>query len=236
LNYNILLLPLLGGFLFIKNTNYYRFRAIRYNNQELLLFSAVAGLCGLVPAYLFTILMTALFPSFVEEWQSTVAFSYLGTGLLAFSILIIAILFERWYHDEEDMITGIIKEENDAMESIYLKSLQSQKLLSLTLRNNKVYVGFISQHFFTPYQPLQSVKIIPVVSGWRNKKHLQVSFETVYDPIVNFVDKSEFINLDINDFEIGIPISEIVSVNVFDFRIYNMFQEADSGQQQFDFK
>jgi hypothetical protein len=43
--YNLLLLPLLGGFLFIHLAHYFRFAAQRLDGYRLLLQSAIAGTC-----------------------------------------------------------------------------------------------------------------------------------------------------------------------------------------------
>lgn len=233
---NILLLPLLGGYLFIKNTFYFGLRAIRYNNQELLLSSAAAGLCALVPSYFITKILSSYAPEFTNSWSNILNFEYSGTALTALIILILAIFVERSFHEEESQIIKIIREDKDAIELILLKALQEEKLISITLKNNKVYVGFISQAFFPPYKNLQSLKIIPVISGYRKEENMHVIFTTVYDHIVNFVDRNETINLDIDDFQIGIPLSEITSVNIFDFRVYDLFQSTDVSQSQSNFK
>jgi hypothetical protein len=43
--YNLLLLPLLGGFLFIHLTHFFRFGAQRLDGYRLLFQSAIAGIC-----------------------------------------------------------------------------------------------------------------------------------------------------------------------------------------------
>jgi len=43
-----------------------------------------------------------------------------------------------------------------------------------------------------------------------------IEFTTAYDSVIKFTVEDENIELDINDFQIGIPISEIVMVNIFD--------------------
>ena len=50
--YNLLLLPLLGGFLFFHLTHYFRFGAQRLDGYRLLLQTAIAGTCLAVIAQL----------------------------------------------------------------------------------------------------------------------------------------------------------------------------------------
>lgn len=188
---NILLLPLIGGYLFIKNTHYFGLRAIRYNNQELLLSSAAAGLCALIPSYLITIILSYYAPELNNSWHNILNFAYSGTALGALVLLLLAIPIERLFNDEESQIKRIIEEDNDAIERISLKALQEEKLVSITLKSNKVYVGFISNTFFTPYRNLQSLRIIPVISGYRKEENMRIVFTTAYEYIIDFVDSNE---------------------------------------------
>jgi len=209
---------------------------MRYNNQELLLSSAAIGFAGLALAYLVVLLLSHFKPGLGRQWHQIFSFSYSGTAFIAFILLVAAVTIEWQMHDEEKQIIQIIEEENDAVETLFLKSLRESKLLSITLKNRKVYVGFISQNFFTPYRDLQSIKIIPVLSGVRSKEQLKIDFTTPYESIVDFAEDNDHLDLNPDDFQIGLPISEIVSVKTFDFRVYNMFQAADSSQMQFQFE
>jgi hypothetical protein len=117
---NIFLLPLLGGYIFIKKSTWFRFRSIRYNAQELILSSAVAGLIGVTFAFLITTLISNQFPGLDNWWKQYVEFNYLGTTLCAFITLVLAgYLPNRWI-EEENQIKKIIREDNDGIELILL--------------------------------------------------------------------------------------------------------------------
>jgi hypothetical protein len=120
-------------------------------------------------------------------------------------------------------IKEIIKEDNDGIELILLKALEEAKLVSITLKSGKVYVGFISQNFFNPWSEVKSIKVIPVYSGYRDKEDYHIVFTTSYDTVIRYTVESDEIELDIEDFQTGIPISEIVTVNIFDPRVYEQF-------------
>jgi len=228
---NIFLLPLLGGYIFIKKSTWFRFRSIRYNAQELILSAAVSGLIGVTIAFLITTLVSNSFPNIFIWWKEYVVFNYLGTALLAFITLVVAgYLPNRWI-DEEEQIKKIIREDNDGIELILLRALEDAKLVSITLKSRKVYIGFVSQNFFNPWAGVKSVTVIPVYSGYRDPEDFHIEFTTSYDAVIKYTVENDDINLDINDFQTGIPISEIVTVNIFDPQVYDRFANPgdDSG-------
>jgi hypothetical protein len=220
---NIFLLPLLGGYIFIKKSTWFRFISIRYNAQELILSSAVAGLIGVTTAFLITNAISIQFPDFYTWWQNHIHFNFLGTALLAFLLLVSAGFMPNRWIDEEEHIKKIIQEDNDGIELILLKALEEAKLVSITLKSRKIYIGFVSKNFFNPWTGVKSINIIPVYSGYRDEQDFHIEFTTSYDTVIKFTVESTDIELDIDDFQMGIPISEIVTVNIFDPRVYEKF-------------
>lgn len=229
---NIFLLPLLGGYIFIKNSTWFRFRAIRYNAQELLLSSAVAGLIGVTIAFLIATIISIQLPDIYSWWKSNIHFDFLGTALLAFLFLVTSGFIPNRWIDEEARIKEIIKEDNDGIELILLRALEGAKLVSITLKSRKVYIGFISQNFFNPWAGVKSIKVIPVYSGYRDETDFHIVFTTSYDTVIKYTVEDEDIELDINDFQMGIPISEIVTVNIFDPRVYEQFASPEKSDSQ----
>jgi len=183
---NIFLLPLLGGYIFIKKSTWFRYRSIRYNAQELVLSSAVAGLIGVSIAFLIATIISLQLPDFYSWWKSTIHFDFLGTALLAFLILVVGGVFPNKWIDEEARIKEIIKEDNDGIELILLRALEDAKLVSITLKSRKVYIGFISQNFFNPWTGVKSIKVIPVYSGFRDENDFHIEFTTTYDPVIKY--------------------------------------------------
>ena len=82
--FNVLLLPLLGGYFFITHWLPTRFATKRYAGERLLFHAAAAGLVWLVAAFLGVTLLNSLSPSVGVEWKKLVPFRYAGTSLLAF--------------------------------------------------------------------------------------------------------------------------------------------------------
>ncbi|MGI8617514.1 MAG: hypothetical protein ACR2L6_00290 [Gemmatimonadaceae bacterium] len=57
--FNVLLLPLLGGYVFITKWNKTRFDAKRYSGERLIFHAAIAGVAFLIVAYLLTRVVAA---------------------------------------------------------------------------------------------------------------------------------------------------------------------------------
>jgi hypothetical protein len=226
---NIFLLPLLGGYILIKKSTWFRFRTIRYNAQELILSSAVAGLIGFTFAFLLATAISIWIPDFYSWWKTTIPFEFLGTSLLAFLLLVAFGFFPNRWIDEEQQIKKIVRDDNDGIEWILLKALEEAKLVSITLKSRKVYIGFISQNFFSPWQGVKSIKVIPVYSGYRDEKDFHIVFTTSYDTVIKYTVEEDDIDLDIDDFQMGIPVSEMITVNIFDPRVYEQFSKPEDA-------
>ena len=87
--YNILLLPLIGGYWFIHLTYYTRYRAYTLSSYRLVLESATAGALLLLTAQLFVYMYIDLAQRIPElylimdSWRRVVPFPYVGTGSIA---------------------------------------------------------------------------------------------------------------------------------------------------------
>ena len=115
-------------------------------------------------------------------------------------------------------IKNSIVDKSDPLEMLLLEALITEKSISITLQNHKVYVGIITK-LFNPITPLKYINILPILSGYRDpttkKLYLPLNYQNVYSKIIK--DKA---TISIEDFQIIISVSEIISVNVFDWDIY----------------
>lgn len=174
------------------------------------------------------------YPGIYDWWKNHIFFDFLGTAVVAFIILVGAGILPNKWIDEEEKIKEIIREDNDGIELILLKALEEAKLVSITIKSGKVYVGFISHNFFNPWSELRSIKIIPVQSGFRDSDDHHIEFTTYYEEVIEFTEKSHEIEMDIEEFQMGIPIHEIVSINIFDPRVYEKFTPKTTSDQEPD--
>ena len=106
------------------------------------------------------------------------------------------------------------------------------KLLMITTKSNKVYIGYVSQLS----EPIGEsyVTILPNFSGYRNKENLKIEITTRYtDVIKKYVEEDRAEEID-KKLGIILPVSEILIVSKFDNEIFGRFNEnpAESEREQ----
>lgn len=247
--FNLLLLPLLGGFIFITKWNRLRYYTMRMDGQRLLLSSACAG-----AAFLFvsTLLVgigesTQVGQAINRVWHQTVPFEYSGRAALAFLLgTFLHLLLNRfWVKDKE--VQRVILDKADALEVMFRRAVGEKRLVAMTVKNNKVYVGRVTRNF-NPAFPLEHINIVPVLSGYRDPTDKRVLFNhfylEVYDKLraefeAELTQIAESNHLDVTnaevksqiqtqvekrmstaEFELVIPRGEIQSVNFFDQKVH----------------
>jgi hypothetical protein len=190
--YNLLLLPLLGGFLFVRYWNPTRYHALRAEKERLLILAALAGLASLILAFFIATALGALIPCrptlpcIPSWWSKNIPFDYSGTALLAF-----ALGATSWYplnfkFSRNAAIDRVIEEDKVPFELLLKKAQDKAKTVSVTMKNGKVYVGFVI-HAFHPAQPTRFIQILPTKSGYRNDTTMWLEFTTFYSEVLDKV-------------------------------------------------
>src|SRR5687768_11564363 len=117
--WNILLLPLIGGFVFIHWWNHTKFKALRLDKERLLLYAALAGAGLLALAFI----LTALIPPFIPcvTWFPCIPalpFPYISESSLALllGLLLPQLLNLKWKAEDES--ARYIREEGDPFEQL----------------------------------------------------------------------------------------------------------------------
>ena len=167
-----------------------------------------------------------------RQWKAFVPFDYSGTSLLAFSI---GGTFwwplnklKRFDRDEQALKT--IDDGNDFLEMMLAQAQRDLRLVSVVLKSRKVYVGFVTAGF-DPVNDRDYIQLLPLQSGYRDSKTLQLKITTdysqVYDRIVTkTIEPATF---DRDDFRVVIPVSEITSTSFFDEEAYPLFNPVSEG-------
>lgn len=196
--YNLLLLPLLGGYLFLRWWNPTRYHAMRAEKERLLIMAAIPGVVSLVLAFAIVKGLGALFPCanwpnipcLPSWWKSNVPFDYLGTSLVAFAIG--ATVWKPWNHffcPQQMAIDKVIDEDKIPFELLLKKAQDQTKTVSVTMSNGKVYVGWVT-HLFNPALPTNYIQILPLKSGYRDEETKWVVFTTFYSEAIDNLRKA----------------------------------------------
>jgi hypothetical protein len=145
--FNLLLLPLLGGFLFFSHWYRTAYFAKRQDKERLLLYSSLWGLLFLAASLLASTLIP-YFPKLVElrRWWAfnTPAIEYSGISSFAFllAMLTLGILnIAKSREAEKREGERVLMTYGGQLEKLLYRSLVEKKRVMVTLKNGKVYIG-----------------------------------------------------------------------------------------------
>ena len=226
-NIPLLLLPLLGGFVFIRNWYLTRWHTKRAEKERLLFHASLAGLGCLALA---TIIASV--PPFIPcicdwlclpTWWSWlhVPWEYAGTAILSF--LIGATLWKplNWFEDfrckgkaKEIEAARIIRDYGGPLEQTLYRSIEQEKLVMLTLTNGKVYIGRVAETF-VPDDRI--ILIYPTRSGYRDPNTQTLELTTPYDVAYKSIarDQPTTYREILADFRVAIPIEFVLSASLY---------------------
>ena len=231
--FNVLLLPLLGGYFFISYWNLTRFNAHRYSGERLLFHSAAAGVIFLTISFGISSAFVGWFPDVAASWQQRVPFEYAGTSLLAFATGAVAWwpLNKTPWFEKNKQATETIRRWNDFLEVMLEYAERELKLVSVALKSRKVYIGFVTGSF-DPMNDRKYIQLLPLQSGYRRSETLQLIITTDYSQVYNRIVQSEVDTnkIRIDNFKVVVPVSEIASINLFDQEAYGLFNPPPPEQ------
>lgn len=236
LSLNTILIPILGGFLFVKYSYLTRFRSIRDNGYVILFKSAVVGLVFYGVSLFFwrvAILDEKANPA-IPEWIHFLHDFLVYPELLPaiFSLFLMGFFTAaiNYALDKDEMKKRVIRQDDDAFEVTILNAYLNEKYLLVTLDNGKVYAGKVTDTYFRVNDEIRSILIAPFFSGYRNPDDLTLILTTFYGHIYRqIIRKPEEFDVKISDFSVAIRYDHIISVSPFDPNTYARFTEL--GEQ-----
>jgi hypothetical protein len=225
--FNLLLLPLLGGYIFARKYYRTRYTALRSENHRLLFLSAQYGLLFLGVAAtvrgIWTILRYLYPPLTIVNniWHIFFPFDFSGTAILA---LLIGATSWKYFNrrvDNDKEVDNPIREKGDPLEVLLKDAMRDTRPVLLTIKSGKVYVGTITATF-SPAYDVQSIKIMPILSGYRDPKDQTVAFTTDYFSLLTQIHEQDPSVSDKDRLDLGtvIPVNEIRSIGIFSLPAY----------------
>jgi len=102
----------------------------------------------------------------------------------------------------------------------------------LTIKSGKVYVGSVTANFNPAYE-VQSIEIMPILSGYRDPKDQTVTFTTDYFSLLTQIHDQDPNVTDQDRLDLGtvIPVDEIRSVGIFSLPAYKRHFSANKAVQ-----
>lgn len=214
---NLLILPLLGGFLFLHLCNFVKFWAQLLDGYRLLLYSALAGFMlsvfsrialvelGHMPAL-------ACLGGIWGRYAPQIEYVDTAVGALALGPVLACLwnLFEK----TPSAVSREINRRGNTLLKLLHRAVVGSSLISVTLDNRKWYVGYVTAS--PNLRPTEaSFDILPVISGYRDTATLETRRTTFYAEVLSRQD------IDPMDFAISIPFSCVKMASLFDPRLYD---------------
>ena len=235
---DLLIFPLLGGYLFLITFTITKFYHQRIEKQRLIFNSLIAAFLLCVIALILDNFV--LNHKFIVEFRNSLVklnpfgkLEYLNLSIFIFLVslpfawlinLFIPTKLSLWY---------VVERWGNQMEKQFWNSLNSvsdiDKLLMITTKSNKVYIAYVNEIS----EPIGDsyVTLIPNVSGYRDKDTQELKITTDYLSILEHYinqDQPELIDKKLG---ITIPVSEISMVSKFDDEIFTRFEGEDNEHE-----
>jgi hypothetical protein len=216
--YNLLLLPLIGGFLFVHLTHYFRFAAQRMDGYRLLFQSAIAGVAlsffGRVANVLLD--LTPFAAALRRIWTIFSPFPYSATSAISLLLGPIFALLVNLAINRERAKDMEIRAHGNSLQKLLHRGEKEKRLISVTLDSRKWYVGWVAES--PNLDPLeQYFRLLPFISGYRDKDALETRRTVYYEAVLkdNTLDQTEFV--------ITLPLKDVKIAGFFNDEVYDEF-------------
>lgn len=239
----LLILPLVGGYIFAYRWNVCRFHGAREEGHRLYFRAAFYAAWLFLVAILVRLYLISSWPAYIE-WEQDVrdaispAFKKEAGDPATFAIVcayaFIAGATGWWPMNaivgKSFWLRGVVAEDQ-TIEELLHRAVTRGLPVALTMDNKKVYVGFVMKS----YEPRSDsasrvVWIMPLMSGYRDD-HGKVEFTTFYDQVYAKLELDPAGAIP-RDFEIALPMVNVQSGNLFDPKAYREFQQLQHAMPE----
>ena len=226
MNLGLLLIPALGGYYLLSRSHISRYWVARQSGYKLFFSAAIAGAVLLAAARLVaTALPADILSPFVPAWRDYAPFEYAGTVAIS-AILAVAIpLVTNSFFDKNKRAMHAATAHGDLVECLIQEAVDSngRQLVEVSTKGSKCYIGFALESGMAAAGDAD-IAIVPVASGYRDSETRELRITMDYLPALQQSD------LEIAEFRVVIPLSEIASARRFDPDIYKLFDRQDTDR------
>lgn len=239
--YNLLILPLAGGYFILSNLLWFKYKYQRFDTSRLILNSIIAGviisICSFIVRVLFKIWFPAQYFNVCKllnklPFKRTEDNRYLWTLMFGFIAVIIlvylingVILFIWKYHG---VISKALDKHGDELEQLFRDSVNQALPVQITLKNEKVYLGLVEK--IPEPKKTNYIVLITLYSGYRQKDTKEMVLTTSYAPINELIESGE-IAPKTDKFRVIIKQDEILTAQPHDAVLYTQFIKTKSESE-----
>ena len=242
---SLILIPLLAGYAFSVSWAGSRYHIAREQGYHLYFRTAIYGILLSLIASLIHLYLVSQHPEFLSGLKNildgftpqrtdikatTVAVISIATMTLTIGLLLGHVLNLLPFSRRLLLHVAI---RNDDFERLVLRALRKLMPICVSMSNGKVYVGYVVSTI-DPAVGRTALRILPLLSGYRDKDNCSTHFNTSYHEIYEQIsdDDNDYENkklnhLQVSDFEKVLPFNEIQSSHLFDIVAYQHFTLHD---------
>lgn len=235
MNLGLLLLPVLGGYLFLTRAYFTRYDTIRDSGYHLFFRSAAAGFGLVCASHLLLFFLDECFPPICESWKLHLPSEYDDTAILSLALgFVLPFLLNR-FNDRGKAAQQAAERRGGFIELLIADSRTRGKLVELSLRSGKSYIGFVngfSVESGMVRRDESDVSLIPMASGYRDNDTKELNITTDYAPVIREWLTESKPDSSHKDFSIVFSISEIVSARIFLPEALPLFRQTDSSPRE----
>ena len=223
MNLGLLLIPALGGYYLLSRALVSRYWVARQTGYKLFFSAALAGMVLLVAARLFAVSLPSDWAEpIVAWWRDFAPFDYAGTVLISVMLAIVAPVVANIFSDKTKCAMRTAKAHGDLIECLMQEAVDSKgrMLVEVSTKGSKCYIGF-AQESGVAATSESDIAISPIASGYRDGETRDLKITTNYAPALAGSD------LNLEDFRVLIPLSEVASARRFDPDAYQLLRRTN---------
>ena len=221
--FNLLLLPLVGGYYLLVTSRFTKYIHQRIDRQRLVFNSVLAGIALIGLSVIVTQTVAYLQPEWIARIKRAfpLQLPYTGTAVLSLLLGLVIPHVSNLFIGKTQALSRSIKLIGNEMEQLINGAFLDASLVSFTMKSGKVYVGWP----VSLPRPTQGayLSMLPLFSGYRNDEQ-DVTFTTEYWDIYQTRQDAGEDDL-YRGFLLVLTIEDIVSASLFDLDVYDRFNQ-----------
>lgn len=220
-----LLIPALAGYWVQVSLYQYRYETLRESGHHVVFRAALTGIWLTFFSHIIVLILKKYCSEFILLLQKIFPFEYSDTAVISFLIGFLYWKVGNMVIDKQKAVMTISEETGEFVGLMLTDSIRSGKLVEVTLNTRKVYIGMVIRCGMGRSRDYD-VKILPFVSGYREENTNELNIVRNYLAILKA--RKGVVNL--KELAIAFPISQVVSVRLFNIDVYSELNSKGSSK------
>lgn len=238
--YNLFLITIIAGYFILSYSQLFKYNIQRFSRERILFESILAGFLIIVSGFIlrvvFNFITCGKIIPFLLHYLNKFPIEkplYFWTFIFSSLISIFLAWFSNWmivrYYSKNDQIIRAVNKNGDEIEKLFKDSAINGNLIQVTLKNDKVYVGFCEE--IPIPKKTNYLKLSPYLSGYRHKDTKQLTITTDYEKVVDefIAEIKETTGEDVDKITLNTDViikqDEILTATVYEQKVFDKFNK-----------